>query len=227
MINVNFLDFKTQFEADTARIYRTVFEENSDLIKVKKAKTAIPNLEKIFTATLKISNRGGFQGMNLRDLSAETGISLGAIYSYIESKDRLLKMIIQQVMASISVVIGDVDKQPKDPIERLFWIIRTHLYLSEVMQEWFFFAFMEARNFKSDDRNDAIESELFTEKLLADCLEEGARTGKIVCEDPEAFAAMLKPLLQDWYLKTWKYKRRGVTVDAYFNRVEKFIRASL
>ena len=224
---MNFQDFKIQFETDTPQIYRTVFEENSDMIKVKKPKIAVPNLEKIFTTTLKISNRSGFQGMNLRDLSAETGISLGAIYSYIESKDRLLSMIIQQVMASIRVVIGDRDKQPTDPIDRLFWIIRTHLYLSEVMQEWFFFAFMEARNFKADGRNDAIESELFTEKLLADCLEEGARVGQVECDDPEAFAAMIKPLLQDWYLKPWKYKRRGVTVDAYFNRVEKFIRASI
>jgi len=224
---VNFQDFRTQFETDTPQVYRTVFEENSEMIKVKKAKTAVPNLEKIFTTTLKISNRSGFQGMNLRDLSAETGISLGAIYSYIESKDRLLSMIIQQVMASIKVVIGDRDKQPTDPIDRLFWIIRTHLYLSEVMQEWFFFAFMEARNFKTDGRNDAIESELFTEKLLADCLEEGARVGQVECDDPKAFAAMIKPLLQDWYLKTWKYKRRGVTVDEYFTRVEKFIRDSL
>lgn len=224
---MNFQEFRTQFETDTAQIYRTVFEENSDTIKVKKAKIALPNLEKIFTATLRISNRSGFQGMNLRDLSAETGISLGAMYSYIESKERLLSMIIQQVIASIKVAIGDRDKQPVDPIDRLFWIIRTHLYLSEVMQEWFFFAFMEARNFKTDGRNDAIESELFTEKLLADCLEEGDSMGQITCDNPEAFAAMIKPLLQDWYLKPWKYKRRGITVDEYFNRVENFIRASL
>ena len=224
---MNFQDFRTQFETNTPQVYRTVFEENSEMIKVKKIKTAVPNLEKIFTTTLKISNRSGFQGMNLRDLSAETGISLGAIYSYIESKDHLLSMIIQQVMASIRLVIGDQDKQPTDPIDRLFWIIRTHLYLSEVMQEWFFFAFMEARNFKTDGHNDAIESELFTEKILADCLEEGARAGQVECDDPEAFAAMIKPLLQDWYLKTWKYKRRGVTVDEYFTRVEKFIRTSL
>ncbi len=224
---MNFQEFRTQFEADTAQIYRTVFEENSDTIKVKKAKTALPNLEKIFTTTLKISNRNGFQGMNLRDLSTETGISLGAMYSYIESKERLLSMIIQQVTTSIKVAIGDREEQPDDPIARLFWIIRTHLYLSEVMQEWFFFAFMEARNFKTEGRNDAIESELFTEKLLADCLEEGVRAGQISCDNPEAFAAMIKPLLQDWYLKPWKYKRRGVTVDAYFNRVEKFIRASI
>ncbi len=224
---MNFHEFKKQFEADTAQIYRTVFDENSDSIKVKNAKIALPNLEKIFTATLKISNRNGFQGMNLRGLGKETGISLGAMYSYIESKERLLSMIIQQVTASIKVAIGDRKEQPDDPIARLFWIIRTHLYLSEVMQEWFFFAFMEARNFKTEGRNDAIDSELFTEKLLTDCLKEGARTGQIICDNPEAFAAMIKPLLQDWYLKTWKYKRRGVTVDAYFIRVEKFIRASL
>ena len=33
--------------------------------------------------------------------------------------------------------------------------------------------------------------------------------------DPVMAASMIKPLLQDWYLKRWKYRRREVTPDSY------------
>ncbi|MBT3255178.1 MAG: hypothetical protein HN366_01795 [Deltaproteobacteria bacterium] len=34
----------------------------------------------------------------------------------------------------------------KEPLKKLRIAIRTHLYLSEAMQPWFFFSYMEAKN---------------------------------------------------------------------------------
>ena len=38
---------------------------------------AVKNLVKIFKATLKLANRKGFHAMSLRDLCAESGMSMG------------------------------------------------------------------------------------------------------------------------------------------------------
>ena len=38
-------------------------------MQIKNPKVAIPNLEKIFTATFHLANSRGFQAMSLRDLS--------------------------------------------------------------------------------------------------------------------------------------------------------------
>ena len=40
-------------------------------------------------------------------------------------------------------------------------------------------------------------------------------------------ASLTKPLLQDWYLKRWKYSRRGVGPDVYADWVIGFVEAFL
>lgn len=38
---------------------------------------------------------------------------------------------------------------------------------------------------------------------------------------------MIKPLLQDWYVKRAKYRRRGTSIDSYIEAVKSFVGAAL
>ena len=40
-------------------------------------------------------------------------------------------------------------------------------------------------------------------------------------------AALIKAVLQDWYLKRWKYERKGVSVEAYARFVVEFVLSRL
>ena len=75
---------------------RELFLGNRESIKIKKEGVAVKNLVKIFDAALTLSNQKGFAAMSLRDLSAEAGLSMGALYTYFKSKDELLHMIQRQ-----------------------------------------------------------------------------------------------------------------------------------
>ena len=55
----------------------------------------------------------------------------------------------------------------------------------------------------------AIESELRTEGLIASCIAAGQAAGVFRPVDPVMTASLIKPLLQDWYLKRWKYQPAG------------------
>ena len=72
-------------------VCRAVLMANREKIKIKKEKTILKNLEKIFDATLKIGIEKGFQAMTMRDLSCEAGLSMGALYSYFSSKEEILR----------------------------------------------------------------------------------------------------------------------------------------
>ena len=72
-------------------IYQATIAENRETMRVKKEKTVVKNLEKIFGAVLKIANRKGFNAMSMRDLSRESGLSMGALYTYFSSKDELVR----------------------------------------------------------------------------------------------------------------------------------------
>ena len=90
---MTYAEFQKQVKISRQEICREVFAQNRSSIRVKKENTVVKNLERIFSATLKISNKKGFQAMSMRDLGRETNLSMGALYSYFSSKEDLLAML--------------------------------------------------------------------------------------------------------------------------------------
>lgn len=210
------------------RLCERMFARNTQRIGVKKPQVAVPNLLRIVEAMLKLSNRKGFHATSLRDLAETTGLSMGGLYSYIGSKDALLVMILEEVDAAVadlmSLAPGDVRA---DPRQHLRWIVEGHVRLTETMQPWFVFVYMEAKAFPTATKRAAVESELRTEREIAAVLEAGKASGLFRIEDVGLTAALIKPLLQDWYVKRAKYRRGGISVDAYVAQLERFLDRAL
>ncbi len=206
-------------------ICRVIYRENRNSITIKKEEVVVKNLANILNTTLKLSNSIGFQTMSLRHLSRETGLSMGALYSYFSSKEELLNIIQNQgLYISKSILQAQIEQCP-EPGEKLFIAIRTHLFLSEVMQDWFYFSYMEAKNLKKDEKKKAITSELYTEQIFIDILDEGKNKNIFKVDNTVLLASVIKAMLQDWYLKRWKYTRRKVSVDEYAEFVIKFVKS--
>jgi len=206
-------------------ICRQVYRANRGSIRVKKEDTVVRNLERIFSATLSISNRKGFQAMSMRDLSRATNLSLGALYSYFASKEELLAMLQNQRRMITTRVLDECIAEETRPAARLRAAILTHLYLSEAMQPWFYFSYMEAKNLPKKEQDLAVASELYTEKILAKIIEEGQAIGEFMVRDAQLTASVIKAMLQDWYLKRGKYAKRRIPVEKYAQFVLQFIEA--
>lgn len=224
---IGYSEFKRQVDALRAEICREIYQQNKDWIRVKKEDVAVARLSAIFDHALEISNRLGFQAMSVRDLSEHSGISMGALYAYIESKDKLLEMILGMGRMAVVRVMTIAPAEPLDPRAQLRWLLRAHLYLTEAMQPWFYFSYMETKHFDRAARERALEGELASERYFSDCLRRGSAEGLFQVRDAELTAAMIKPLLQDWYLKRWKYRRRNISVEAYAEALIEFIEAAL
>lgn len=212
---MNFSQFQQRFTLSTRDLYREVFAEHRRSMRVKREPTAVKNLERIFDAVLRISNRKGFHSMSMRDLSRETGLSMGGLYAYFSSKDILLEMLQRQGRTVVRRILEQSLGGETDPVHKLRRLVQTHVYLSEVMQPWFYFSYMETKNLSKPEQKKAIAGELYTERLIADILEEGQKLGRFGKIDPHLTASVIKAMLQDWYLKRWKYRGRRITVDQY------------
>jgi TetR/AcrR family transcriptional regulator, cholesterol catabolism regulator len=222
------LEFQERFDLSMEALCARMLERHQTTIRIRKPAVAIANLARIVETTLTLANAKGFHSTSLRDLTEHTGLSMGALYAYFDSKDTLLMMILGQVV----VAVEDVLTHPPpglegDPAACLRWLLETHLYLTETMQPWFVFAYMEAKAFPREGRDLAVASELTTERLLADALEQGARAGLFQVADVEMTAALIKPLLQDWYVKRAKYRRRGIAPERYAQSVIDFVEAAI
>ncbi|MEP9354925.1 TetR/AcrR family transcriptional regulator [Xanthobacter sp. KR7-65] len=211
-------------EVRAARIHA----RHRDTIKVQKPHVAVANLARIIAAALTLSNRHGFHAMTLRLLAEESGLSMGGLYSYLDSKDTLLLMILQEVaQAAEEALAGAPAAARTDPATHLAWLIDAHVRLTEEMHAWFVFAYMEAKAFPPEARKRAVESERATERMFAEVIAQGVAQGVFESDDPAFVATLLKPLLQDWYVKRGKYRERGIDAATYAARVTAFVAKAL
>ncbi len=222
---IRFDRFMESLHLSKQEIYRRSFDEKQSEGKIRKDRTVVRNLDRIFGAVLKISNQKGFKAMSMRDLSRESGLSMGALYNYFSGKDDLLEMLQHQQRLMSATILERSIAEALDPLEKLRSMVVTHLYLSEAMQPWFYFSYMETKNLSGEEREKAIESERATEKMICDILIEGQQKGVFVEKDPLLSASLIKAVLQDWYLKRGKYAERKITVDRFAEFVMDWIEA--
>jgi AcrR family transcriptional regulator len=212
---MRFNEFRQMALISMEEICREIFMENQASIKTKKEAVAVKNLNNIFNTTLKLANQKGFHTMSLRDLSRASGLSMGALYSYFTSKEELLEMIQNQgrrlAQRILRQQIGQVDRAD----QKLRTGIRTHLYLTEVMQPWFYFSFMETKNLAKSQQKKSIEGELASEQIFIEILHQGLSEKVFEVAEPVLTATVIKAMMQDWYVKRWKYYRRDISVDEY------------
>ncbi|NHQ75081.1 TetR/AcrR family transcriptional regulator [Roseovarius gahaiensis] len=204
-----------------------MLNRHSGTISVQKPDFALRKLTVIISAALELSNRKGFQAMSLRDLSHASGVSMGGLYAYFDSKTTLVNMILSEVTAATQRVLSNPpDTVRGNPVAHLRWLISTHVRMTEEMHPWFTFAFMEAKNFPPEERRKAIDSEELTEGFFKQVLEDGIGMGAFRTDTSPLLPALIKPLLQDWYVKRAKYKRRSVTIDTYISTVQDLVESA-
>jgi len=206
-----FGEFEKNFEYQNDRLYSMILARNKERIKISKEKFAVRNLQKIFDATFLISPKVGFEAMSLRDLSAETGLSMGGLYSSISSKEAIAIMVKDVVAVICSEVVERARSQP-DPLEALQTLVRGYLYASTLMQPWFNFLYFETKSLPHLEQESSKNLELDQVSALAGLLKSlkpnsGANLDFI--------ASMALSLIQERYLKPWKYPQPATTVDQY------------
>ncbi len=212
---MTYKEFKKIYASSSRDIAREVFLNNQDTIQIKKEKTAVANLEKIFNAVFRITYKKGFQAMSMRDLSRETGMSLGSLYTYFTGKEKILGIIHTQGWAIIKKNLDEISAAHENPRKKLSAVIKAHIFLSELFRPWFYFTFMEARNIKPAEFEVVKSMEKYTHKTLADILARGEDQGIFKPGNHELTSSMIKGMQQEWYLKRWKYQKLKVSVDQF------------
>jgi AcrR family transcriptional regulator len=219
----DFDQFQTMTPLNGVTIWAYLVDRHAERIGVKRRKPALENMEKIFAATFRLANEVGFRAMSLRDLCRETGLSMGGLYGYIEGKDQLAEMI-EDVVRQTTYELPRMFAHIEDPQERLEALVRGTIYLSEILQPWFYFVYMDSRVLNVEQRTMAKNSELSIQTMIASLLGE---LRPLPAGDTTLLAGHIVALFQDWYLKRWKYRTAKVGVDEFADSVLLFLRSHL
>lgn len=211
--------FRVQLSLSKDDICRELYRQNSAMIRIKKENVAVGNLVRIVDSTLKLANSKGFRAMTLRDLCADSGLSMGGLYAYIKNKDDLIHLIQSHGFIMTRRTLLAAIEHETDAHGRLFAAVRAHLYLSELMRAWFYFSFMEAKSLPTSEKKDAVAIELEIDEIFHRILENGVEDGSFRPVGTRVLSAMIKALLQDWYLKRRKYRDNDISVEHYADTV--------
>lgn len=195
--------FIDSFPLQGESLYTTVFNRNSDVVQTQKARFAVANLEKILTATFEVSATSGFDRMSLRDLSRQTGMSMGSIYSCISKKEDIALMIADIVRLS-SELTHQHAMQLDSLWSKIEQSIRFHLYASTLLQPWYFFLYFETRCLPEAQQRESKQIELDGIKSFEAQILAGVDSGEFYTNDARIVANTIVVLLEDWYLKPWK-----------------------
>ena len=216
-------EFRKATPLDESNIWSVLLDRNGDRISVKRRDTALENLKKIFVATFDLANTVGFRAMTLRDLCRKTGLSMGGLYGYIESKDQLAAMI-EDMVRHVSEVLPDWFSHISAPLDQMECILRAHIFLAEILQPWLYFVFLESRNLPASQRDIAKASELSMESHITALI---STTDLLSSGDSALLAAHCMSLVQDWHLKRWKFRSANISVDAFAESVVQLIRSRI
>lgn len=215
----SFSQFKQAVPLDEARLPAFLIERNAGHITVKRPKTATENLRRIFESTFRLANQRGFAAMTLRDLCHDTNLSMGGLYGYIANKEDLAAMI-EDVVRYIGAALPEWFASQTTPALRLDAILRGHIFISEMLHPWFYFVFMESRMLPSSQKNVARTAELQLQQELQLLVTEA---GLAMPEQAALVAAHLQALVQDWYVKRWKYKAQRISVDVFADSISRIV----
>jgi AcrR family transcriptional regulator len=219
----NFHQFQAMTPLDGVNIWDYLFDRHAERITVKRRKAALDNLEKIFNATFKLANDVGFRAMNLRDLCRETGLSMGGLYGYISNKDQLAEMI-EDVVRHATHEMPRMFDDVTAPLDKIEALMRASIYVSEILQPWFYFVFMDSRVLQAGQRHTAKESELHVQSLFAQII---AQVPQRPEGSPELMAAHVMAMFQDWYVKRWKYRAADIGPDQFADSAVRMMRGYL
>lgn len=199
----------------TRVIVEDLYRAQAPRFQGRREAVVLRKLGRIIEATLKLANDKGFAAMSLRDLAAAADMSLGGLYNYFDSKEALVTLIQVHARNAVTRALAQAMQAHASPRQRLHAGIRAHLRMSEALRTWFFFSFMEARHLPAGERRAAVASEAGSDAMFRRAIEAGQRAGQFRACDAAMVSAHLKALLQDWYLKRGKYRRRQISVDDY------------
>ncbi len=225
---MTYQEFLDQTGLSQTTLWRHFYLLHRDKIEIKKQKVAEQKLAILINATFKLSHDRGFALMTLRDLSRETKMSLGSIYSYIGSKEQLALMIHQFLPYLCKLYLQDQPMLCNDKTSirnELMGLIRGHIYLTEYLRPWFFFAYMEAKYTSKAIKTIALTNEKETQNLVLKLIKKGQKTLKI--DDPMLATMTIKALLQNWYLKRPVFQKQKITPERYVRHIESLLEKGL
>jgi AcrR family transcriptional regulator len=138
----------------------------------------------IFQVACRLFAQRGFDGVSMRDIAAECGISKATLYHYFPDKDSILRPLAMGTTKSIFVHVSRYDDPSRPALERLrVFLIETANFFEKFRWAWIAGSTAFWSDPKARARKERIGWRDRYEQLLRDILQAGIDSGEIKIAD--------------------------------------------
>ncbi|MTH63469.1 TetR/AcrR family transcriptional regulator [Paracoccus shanxieyensis] len=163
-------------------------------------------------AARRLFARHGYAAVSMRQISAEVGLQVGALYAYTPDKQTLLADLLRGHMQDLLAEWPDDPGQPA--LARLDGFLRFHIATSLERPEAVFLAYMELRSLTPENRREIAALRRRYEDGLEAILTAGEAEGSMTVPDRRLTAMALIAMLTgvtNWYREGGRLDRDHVT----------------
>ena len=147
----------------------------------------------------------GFHQMSVSSLAREAGISVGTIYQYLDSKEDILLLILEDVLRTYAREVPQSMAGLSDPLERLAAGFLAYCRVVDSHQAATLLAYRESRSLSRSGLQTVIGLEVETTGLLVAELGAALGAGSLRPHDTELVGWDLMMLAHMWALKHWHF----------------------
>ncbi len=158
--------------------------KNEELINIRR--------QELVNAAVKLFVKKGFHKTTVREIAKEFGMSMGALYDYIRTKEDILFLVCDHIFKSVSDKLQASMEAEKDPKQKLKNAIRDYFIIIDNIQDYTLLLYQETKSLNRKDRNYVLSAEMELTKIFENILAEGikkkifkidGRTAKIVANN--------------------------------------------
>ncbi len=177
--------------------------------------------DQICQAALKLFAKKGYHRTSVREIAQAAGLSIGALYSYITSKEDIFFLLYQRILSLFQERMLKAAEGIADPELKLRAAFEETLRIYDEYRDEVLFLYQESHVLGRQALQSLMELDRQYAAFFQEILERGVAEGRFAIKEPRLIAVSLLLLCAVWALKRWNLK--GYTLDDAIHHLIPFI----
>lgn len=180
-------------------------------------------------AAVELIARYGYEAVSMRQLAAEVGVQVAALYRYFPTKEELLFTLMREHMNALLAAWNDARPTKSNPMARLIAYVANHIAFHIERRQATHISNMELRSLSPERLTQILKLRTAYEKELRAILRDGSDDGSFDIDDTGLTAMALIQMMTGvivWFRPGERLSVEGVT-ETYLSMTMRLVGATM
>lgn len=171
---------------------------------------------KLVATATELFGRNSYDSTTMKEISRQAGFSTGLIYSYVQTKEDMLLLVLQGILNAYLTEIPKSLENIADPIERFCMSVRSYCKVVDANSDATILAYRATKDLSPARQAEIKKMEIETNNLVADCIQTCVELGYFRQLNVQLMAYQVVVVAHSWALKRW-FLGKTVTLEGYID----------